>query len=229
MFRSLMRPAFVRRPGWMVLGIVVGVLASDVVGAAQPAPAAQAEPAKNPFMFMSDGSLLINYVKPDKTADFEMVMGKVKEALAKSDKPERKEQAEGWKVFKTDLPGPSGAVTYFAIVDPVDQGRRLQHATDPRRGVRRGRHQYDLQDVSGQRRRPAACCHDAHAEHEVVASELQIQPCVEAVRWRVQRTVSQFEHPVVHAQPQRSRQRHLHAAPTLVPNPVSWCRPSVSR
>jgi hypothetical protein len=121
MFRSLVRPAFVRRPGLIALGIVVGVLASTVVRAAQ-APAAQAEPAKNPFMFMSDGSLLINYVKPDKIADFEMVMGKVKEALAKSDKPERKSQAEGWKIFKTDLPGPAGAVTYFAIVDPVIKG-----------------------------------------------------------------------------------------------------------
>lgn len=122
MFRSLVRPAVVRRPGWIALGIVVGVLASSVGQAAQAAPAAQAEPAKNPFMFMSDGSLLINYVKPDKAADFEMVMGKVKEALAKSDKPERKAQAEGWKVFKTDLPGPAGAITYFAIVDPVMKG-----------------------------------------------------------------------------------------------------------
>ena len=122
MFRSLVRPALVRRPGWIALGIVVGVLASSVGQGAQAAPAAQAEPAKNPFMFMSDGSLLINYVKPDKTADFEMVMGKVKEALAKSDKPERKAQAEGWKVFKTDLPGPAGAITYFAIVDPVIKG-----------------------------------------------------------------------------------------------------------
>jgi hypothetical protein len=122
MFRSLVRPALVRRPGWIALGIVVGVLASSVGQGAQAAPAAQAEPAKNPFMFMSDGSLLINYVKPDKAADFEMVMGKVKEALAKSDKPERKAQAEGWKVFKTDLPGPAGAITYFMIVDPVIKG-----------------------------------------------------------------------------------------------------------
>ena len=122
MFRSLVRPAGASRPGWIILGVVVGVLSSGVVRAAQPAPAAQAEPAKNPFMFMSDGSLLINYVKPDKTADFEMVMGKIKEALAKSEKPERKAQAEGWKIFKTDLPGPGGAVTYFAIVDPVIKG-----------------------------------------------------------------------------------------------------------
>ena len=122
MFRSLVRPAVAGRPGWIVLGVIVGVLSFGLVGAAQPAPAAQAEPAKNPFMFMSDGSLLINYVKPDKTADFEMVMGKIKEALAKSEKPERKAQAEGWKIFKTDLPGPGGAVTYFAIVDPVIKG-----------------------------------------------------------------------------------------------------------
>jgi len=123
MFRSLMRPALVRRPGWIALGIVAGVLALGIFPAAQAAPAAQAEPAKNPFMFMSDGSLLINYVKPEKVADFEMVMGKVKEALAKSEKPERKAQAEGWKVFKTDLPpGAGGVITYFAIVDPVIKG-----------------------------------------------------------------------------------------------------------
>ena len=122
MFRSLVRPTVVGRPGWMALGIVVGALSAAPGYAAQAAPAAQAEPAKNPFMFMSDASLLINYVKPDKTADFEMVMNKVKEALAKSEKPERKAQAEGWKVFKTDLPGPGGAITYFVIVDPVIKG-----------------------------------------------------------------------------------------------------------
>src|SRR4051794_36463333 len=102
MVRSLVTPTMAGRPGWILLGLVVGVLSSGFAQAAEPAqaapaaPAAQAEPAKNPFMFMSDGSLLINYVKPDKTGDFEMVMGKVKEALAKSDKPERKAQAEGW-------------------------------------------------------------------------------------------------------------------------------------
>jgi hypothetical protein len=122
MFRSPVRPAGVGRPVWMALGILVGALSAASVHAAQAAPAAQAEPAKNPFMFMSDASLLINYVKPDKTADFEMVMNKVKEALGKSEKPERKAQAEGWKVFKTDLPGPGGAITYFVIVDPVIKG-----------------------------------------------------------------------------------------------------------
>ena len=36
-----------------------------------------------------------------------MVMGKLKEALAKSEKPERKQQAAGWKIFKS--PDPAGA------------------------------------------------------------------------------------------------------------------------
>jgi len=125
MFRSLVRPTALGRPGkvrWIAVGVVVAALFGGQVQAAQDAPAAAAEAPKNPFMFMSDGSLLINYVKPDKTADFEMVMNKVKEALGKSEKPERKAQAEGWKVFKTDLPGPGGAITYFAIVDPVIKG-----------------------------------------------------------------------------------------------------------
>src|SRR5688572_9507156 len=129
MFRSLVRPTVVCRPGkirWIAVGVMsVGVLVSAPVPAAAQdaaAPAAQAAAPPNPFMFMSDASMVINYVKPDKVADFEMVMTKVKEALAKSEKPERKAQAEGWKIFKTDLPGPQGAVTYFAIVDPVVKG-----------------------------------------------------------------------------------------------------------
>jgi hypothetical protein len=51
-----------------------------------------------------------------------MVLGKVKEALAKSEKPERKQQATGWKVFKASEPGPSGAVIYVFIMDPVVKG-----------------------------------------------------------------------------------------------------------
>src|SRR5712664_3246988 len=43
-------------------------------------------------------------------------------------------------------------------------------------------------------------------------SELQVQSCVDAVRWRIQRTASQLEHAVVHSQPQRANQIHFHAA-----------------
>ena len=119
MFRSLVRPGRVGRPGWVALGIVVGTLSAVTVHAAQPAPAAQAAPAKSPFMFAGDSALVLNYIKADKTADFESVVAKIKEALAKSEKPERKAQASGWKIFKAAEPGPNGAVLYVWVVDPA--------------------------------------------------------------------------------------------------------------
>src|SRR5262249_31579866 len=96
----------------IALGCVAGMLllSSSPVFAQQPAaaPAAQA----NPFIFPGDAGVVLNFVKADKAGDFEMILGKVKEALAKSDKPERKQQATGWKVFKASEPGPNGAVIY---------------------------------------------------------------------------------------------------------------------
>jgi hypothetical protein len=65
--------------------------------------------------------VILNFVKADKTADFEMAMGKVKEALAKSEKPERKAQAAGWKVFKAAEAGPGGAVIYVFVMAPVSK------------------------------------------------------------------------------------------------------------
>jgi len=110
----------------IVFGFVVGMLsAATVFAQTPPAQAAPAQPAAdkpNPFVFPGDGGIILNYVKADKTADFEMVIGKLKEALAKSEKPERKAQAAGWKVFKALQPGPSGAVIYVFIMDPVAKG-----------------------------------------------------------------------------------------------------------
>jgi len=125
MFRSLVRPTAVGRPGkigWIALGLVAGVLSASSVRAEQAAPAAQAETKASPFSFAGDGALVLNYIKADKTADFEGIMAKLKEALAKSEKPERKAQAAGWKIFKAAEPGPGGAVLYVWIVDPVSKG-----------------------------------------------------------------------------------------------------------
>jgi hypothetical protein len=118
--------------GWMSLGLLAGTLSATVVYAQQPPgqqppaaqPPAQQPPgqAANPFVFPGDGGVILNFVKADKTADFEMVMGKLKEALAKSEKPERKEQAAGWKLFKATEPGPGGAAIYVFIMDPVAKG-----------------------------------------------------------------------------------------------------------
>jgi hypothetical protein len=106
----------------IVVGLAVATLSVTTGFAQTPAPAQPAAPAANPFVFPGDAGLILNYVKADKTADFEMVLGKVKEALAKSEKPERKQQAEGWKVFKAAQPGPGGAVIYAFIMDPSAKG-----------------------------------------------------------------------------------------------------------
>lgn len=103
----------------IVFGLAVVTLSATSVFAQTPAPAAA---APNPFVFNTDGGVILNFVKADKTADFEMVLGKLKDALAKSDKPERKAMAAGWKVFKAEEPGPGGAAIYVFVMDPVAKG-----------------------------------------------------------------------------------------------------------
>ncbi|MGB7217717.1 MAG: hypothetical protein WBD07_02815 [Vicinamibacterales bacterium] len=104
MVRSMVR--------WTVLGLVVGVLAAGSVHAQQ----------QPPRVFGSDAGMVLNFVKADKTADFEVVVLKLKEALQKSDKPQRKEQAASWKVFKSPDPAAGGNVLYVFVIDPSVKG-----------------------------------------------------------------------------------------------------------
>jgi hypothetical protein len=91
--------------------------ASPTAPAAQP-PAAQ----PNPFTFNSDAAMLTFFIKPDKAADFEKVMAKLHDALANSDKPERKQQAAGWKLYKASEAGPNGTVLYINFLSPALKG-----------------------------------------------------------------------------------------------------------
>jgi hypothetical protein len=104
----------------IAVGLVVGVLAAGSAQAQQATPPAQqaaAAPAKR--VFGSDAGLVLNFIKADKTADFEAVMVKLKEALNKSDKPERKAQAASWKVFKSPEPAAGGNALYVFVIDPA--------------------------------------------------------------------------------------------------------------
>ena len=111
-------PARGCRLAWVASGLVGAVL---VAGPAH-AQAQQASPAKNPYVITTDGAVLLNFIKADKTADFEMIVAKLKEALAKSDKPERKQQAKGWKVYKAAEQGAGGTAIYVTIMDPAVKG-----------------------------------------------------------------------------------------------------------
>jgi hypothetical protein len=104
--------------------IAIVVLTSAGQAAAQQAPAAAqqapaAAPAPQARVFTGDVGLMFNIVKPDKTADFEMVIGKLKEALAKSDDPVHKQMAQGWRVIKNPEPIQGGNYLYVFLIDPV--------------------------------------------------------------------------------------------------------------
>ncbi|MDP2389168.1 MAG: hypothetical protein Q8N52_02475, partial [Acidobacteriota bacterium] len=82
------------------------------------ATAASAQEATAPTLsFEGDRALMIVLIKPDKTADFEAVIAKYQEALGKSDKPVRKEQLAGMKVFKSPTPMGGNAAYVFSF-DP---------------------------------------------------------------------------------------------------------------
>jgi hypothetical protein len=84
----------------------------------QPAAAQQqAAPAKPTLSFQNDAGVIILYVKADKTADFEDLMAKFKEALNKVDLPEAKQQAASLKLFKG--PVGNGTAVYVFIADPA--------------------------------------------------------------------------------------------------------------
>lgn len=129
MFRTPVVPAGGNRPGWIALGVVVGVLSAAMAHAKTPpaqapaqSPAPQAQSAPATRVFGSDAGMVLNFVKTEKTTDFEAVIAKLKEALEKSEKPERKQQAASWKVFKAVEPGPPGSALYVFIIDPPVKG-----------------------------------------------------------------------------------------------------------
>jgi pyruvate/2-oxoglutarate dehydrogenase complex dihydrolipoamide acyltransferase (E2) component len=120
---------------WMfrsiALGIAAGVVAASTVyaqtaatqtPAPQTPPAQQAAAAPAARTFGSDAGMVLNFIKPDKTADFEAIIAKLKEALQKSEKPERKQQAASWKVFKSPDPAAGGNVLYVFVIDPAVKG-----------------------------------------------------------------------------------------------------------
>jgi hypothetical protein len=86
-----------------------------------PAPGAPAVPQTG-RVIAADAGLIFFPVKVERVADFEKIMAKLKEALAMSDDPVRKEQAASWKVFKAVEPGPNSTALYVFLIDPAVKG-----------------------------------------------------------------------------------------------------------
>jgi hypothetical protein len=111
------------------IGLVAAALVIPTGGtiAAQPPPpqtAAPAQPAGPPTTpsFTGDAGIMNFYVKADKTADFEAVMTKYKDALSKSENADAKSALAGLKLYKSLSPGPQGSTVYILLADPVVKG-----------------------------------------------------------------------------------------------------------
>ncbi len=108
-----------------ILRVTLGVLLMLVVSIPVTRVSAQTEqgPARHQKLtFDGDIALWTVAIKPDKTADFEQIMAKLREALSRSTDPQRRQQADGWKIMKVAKPMPDGNIAYVHIVNPVVKG-----------------------------------------------------------------------------------------------------------
>jgi hypothetical protein len=115
--------------GFITAGaLIAGMAVPNVHAQAQPqgaqpqAAQPQAQPQAQKLTFEGDTALWTVSIKPDKTADFEKIIAKLHEGLKKSDKPEKQQQATGWKVMRLAKPLPDGMIAYVHIINPVVPG-----------------------------------------------------------------------------------------------------------
>src|SRR5215207_3863616 len=92
---------------------LAGTASASAQEAAKPAPALTLE---------GDVSVITILIKPDKTADFDSVLAKYREAFEKSDNAVRKQQLAGIKFYRSPAAGQGGNIPYIIVVDPVMKG-----------------------------------------------------------------------------------------------------------
>ncbi len=124
-----------RRPSGFLVACVTMVLslcltasgrtqaAAQPQAGAQPGAAAQpAAPADPPLTFDSDVVLWGFSIAPDKTADYEKVLEKLKTALKMIKRPEAAQQLAAWKIIKNSKPQTDGTILYVHVLNPVVKG-----------------------------------------------------------------------------------------------------------
>src|SRR4030095_34954 len=80
---------------------------------------AVAQTAPQKTTYTGDMVIASYVVNADKEAYYEKVIATLKDALAKSSKPEAKQQLAGWKVVKNSANQPDGSPLYLHIITPV--------------------------------------------------------------------------------------------------------------
>jgi len=107
--------------GWVIVvpAVIAALVTGVVLGMALTTNRAEAQAART---FSGGTAMMLNYIKPEATGDFEEVMNKLGAALQASENEERGTQAEGWKIYKASEPGPNNSVLYVWFIDPVVPG-----------------------------------------------------------------------------------------------------------
>ena len=80
---------------------------------------ASAQNAPQKTTYTGDVVIAAYVVNAGKEADYEKVIATLKDALAKSPKPEAKQQLAGWKVIKNSANQPDGSPLYLHIITPL--------------------------------------------------------------------------------------------------------------
>jgi hypothetical protein len=83
---------------------VLIVCALALTGAApvpRQAPSAVPPGGGQAYAFPSGAGLLLFYVRPERTDEFERVVKRMSEVIDKSINPVRKQQAMGWRMFRS--------------------------------------------------------------------------------------------------------------------------------
>lgn len=123
-----MRRPFVLSTGVLALALLPATLVAQTPPAqqapteqpAQQQPAGQSaddkQPPKVPFTTPA-GALLVQ-IKPDQTAAFEEMVGKLRAGLARTDDAQLKQQASGFKVYKAQEPFGQNAL-YVVMIEPT--------------------------------------------------------------------------------------------------------------
>src|SRR5262245_33274167 len=111
MFR-IFGPAVERRAGVIAIGAMSVLLMSGTAHAQAPSP----------YLFPGGAGLVLNFIKPDKAADWEALIGKIVDGLKASENAGRKAQASSWKIFKASEQPVKEAVLYLWTLEgaPAD-------------------------------------------------------------------------------------------------------------
>jgi hypothetical protein len=72
-------------------------------------------------VFSTDAGMMVKFVRPDRAADFEATVARLKQALKLAATSDQRRQAAGWRVFRARQRATNGDLVYVFFLDPVVQ------------------------------------------------------------------------------------------------------------